>query len=84
MAEKRGPKPVMTKEDLMAKLAVTNFDINSMLRGAELTVVGALRALQNPGLFTSEHYKQVAIAVAAGIAIRIGISIPVRTWSSLL
>jgi hypothetical protein len=37
----------------------------------------ALRALQNPGLFTSEHYKQAAIAVAAGIAIRIAISIPV-------
>jgi hypothetical protein len=37
----------------------------------------ALRALQNPALFTSEHYKQAAIAVAAGIAIRIAISVPV-------
>jgi hypothetical protein len=40
--------------------------------------VAALRALQNPALFTSEHYKQAAIAVAAGIAIRLAISIPVR------
>jgi hypothetical protein len=37
----------------------------------------ALRALQNPALFTSEHYKQAAIAVAAGIAIRVAISVPV-------
>jgi hypothetical protein len=36
-----------------------------------------LRALQNPALFTSEHYKQAAIAVAAGIAIRLAISIPI-------
>lgn len=40
--------------------------------------LAALRALQNPALFTSEHYKQAAIAVAAGIAIRLAISIPVR------
>lgn len=38
----------------------------------------ALRALQNPALFTSEHYKQAVLAVAIGIAIRIAISIPVR------
>lgn len=38
----------------------------------------ALRALQNPALFTSEHYKQAAIAVVAGIAIRVAIAIPVR------
>jgi hypothetical protein len=38
----------------------------------------ALRALQNPALFTSEHYKQAALAVAIGIAIRIAISVPVR------
>lgn len=32
--------------------------------------------MQNPGLFTSEHYKQAAIAVGAGIAIRLLIVIP--------
>ena len=38
----------------------------------------AHRALQNPGLFTSEHYKQAALAVLAGIAIRLIIAVPVR------
>ena len=35
------------------------------------------RAVQNPGLFTSDHYRQAALAVAAGVAIRILVSIPV-------
>ncbi|ODH22089.1 hypothetical protein ACO22_05569 [Paracoccidioides brasiliensis] len=35
------------------------------------------RALQNPSLFKSEHYRQAALAVCAGIAIRLIISIPV-------
>ncbi|KAF2807987.1 transmembrane protein UsgS [Mytilinidion resinicola] len=56
---------------------MSNFDPNAILRGAQLTLVGAHRALQNPGLFTSDHYRQAAIAVAAGIAIRIIIAIPV-------
>ena len=38
----------------------------------------AQRALQNPEIFTSQHYKQAAYAVAAGIFIRILIAIPVR------
>jgi hypothetical protein len=42
-----------------------------------LMILEALRALQNPGLFTSEHYKQAAIAVGVGIAIRLAIAIPV-------
>ncbi|OJD14860.1 hypothetical protein AJ78_04836 [Emergomyces pasteurianus Ep9510] len=37
----------------------------------------AHRALQNPSLFKSEHYRQAALAVCAGIAIRLIISIPV-------
>jgi hypothetical protein len=36
------------------------------------------RALQNPGIFTSDHYRQAAIAVAAGIAIRVIVAVPVR------
>lgn len=82
MSEKHAPRPAITKEELKKKFDVSSFDINAILRGAELTVVGALRALQNPGLFTSEHYKQVAFAVAAGIAIRISIAIPVRALFS--
>lgn len=38
----------------------------------------ALRALRNPQLFTSEHYKQAALAVLAGVVIRLAIEIPVR------
>lgn len=75
---------------------MSNFDVNAILRGAQLTLVGGKqistahavavltltavnRALQNPGLFTSKHYRQAALAVAAGIAIRIIVAIPVRT-----
>lgn len=37
----------------------------------------AYRALQNPGLFKYEHYRQAAIAVCAGIVIRLVIGAPV-------
>ena len=53
------------------------FELNSILRGAQLTLVGAHRALQNPELFTSAHYKQDAWAVLAGIAIRLLVAVPV-------
>lgn len=33
--------------------------------------------MQNPEIFTNTHYKQAAIAVAAGLAIRLIIAIPV-------
>ncbi|MCJ1466410.1 hypothetical protein MMC07_005029 [Pseudocyphellaria aurata] len=56
---------------------MSNFDPNAILRGAQLTVVGALRALQNPGLFKYEHYRQAAIAVCAGILIRLLIALPI-------
>jgi len=38
--------------------------------------VTAYRALQNPALFQFDHYKQALIAVAAGIIIRVLLSIP--------
>jgi hypothetical protein len=38
----------------------------------------AHRALQNPEIFTSQHYRQAGIAVAAGILIRLLIAFPVR------
>lgn len=59
------------------KADMASFDPDAILRGAQLTLVGAHRAMQNPKLFTGEHYRQAALAVAAGIAIRILISIPV-------
>lgn len=37
----------------------------------------AHRALQNPAIFTNAHYRQAAVAVAAGLAIRLAIAIPV-------
>ncbi|KAK3671750.1 hypothetical protein LTR78_008295 [Recurvomyces mirabilis] len=54
----------------------TSFEPNAMLRGAQLTFVGANRALQNPGLFTSSHYRQAALAVVAGLAIRLIVTLP--------
>ncbi|KKY26568.1 putative transmembrane protein [Diplodia seriata] len=55
---------------------MSNFEPNAIIRGAQLTVVGANRALQNPALFTSDHYRQAALAVLAGILIRLLIAIP--------
>ncbi|KAK7609665.1 formamidase [Phyllosticta paracitricarpa] len=70
---------------------MTQFEPNAILRGAQLTLVGANatlnqanRALQNPGLFTSDHYRQAALAVAAGLAIRLIISIPILGVKGLL
>jgi len=71
--------PLLVEEKLKRKLQVSQFNPNSVLRGFQMTLVGANRAVQNPSLFTSEHYKQAAIAVAAGIAIRLAILIPI--WS---
>lgn len=56
---------------------MSNFDPNAILRGAQLTFVGAHRALQNPDLFTTNHYRQAAIAVCAGLAIRIILNVPI-------
>jgi hypothetical protein len=65
------------KEKLEEKLDVSHFDPNTVIRGAQLTLVGAHRALQNPALFTTDHYRQAAIAVVAGLAIRLIISVPI-------
>ncbi|KAK2759869.1 hypothetical protein FQN54_002603 [Arachnomyces sp. PD_36] len=56
---------------------MSNFDPNAILRGAQLTLVGAHRALQNPSLFKYEHFRQAAIAVCAGIAIRMIVAFPI-------
>lgn len=68
----------------LKNLTMSNFDPNAILRGAQLTLVGAHRALQNPGLFTTAHYRQAAIAVCAGLAIRIIINIPILIVKFLL
>ncbi|ESZ96188.1 formamidase [Sclerotinia borealis F-4128] len=74
---KRLNKPLANSDDLMEKLSIDHFDLNAILRGAQLTIVGALRALRNPQLFTSKHYKQAALAVLAGVIIRLAIEIPI-------
>ncbi|KAI1288812.1 transmembrane protein UsgS [Xylaria venustula] len=65
------------KDRVKEAFDLSNFDINAVLRGAQLTLVGAHRALQNPAIFNNAHYKQAAIAVAAGLAIRLAIAIPI-------
>ncbi|KAK4216336.1 putative transmembrane protein [Rhypophila decipiens] len=73
----RPPQLEIDKEKIKQKLDVSHFDPNAVIRGIQLTLVGAHRALQNPGLFTSKHYRQAAIAVAGGIVIRLVISFPI-------
>lgn len=57
---------------------------SSSPREAIANTLSVHRALQNPGLFTSDHYRQAALAVAAGIAIRIIVAIPVEGVRLLL
>ncbi|RYC62749.1 hypothetical protein CHU98_g3467 [Xylaria longipes] len=108
MAESNNLK--LDKGKVKEAFDLSNFDINAVLRGAQLTLVGgkpllilpprsrrlhhldqdgiasqdlhmynaiAHRALQNPAIFTNSHYKQAAIAVGAGIAIRLAITVPI-------
>ncbi|KAM0348295.1 hypothetical protein ACHAPU_004263 [Fusarium lateritium] len=65
------------KGKLEEKFDISHFDPNTVIRGAQLTLVGAHRALQNPALFTTDHYRQAAIAVLAGLAIRLIITVPI-------
>ncbi|KAK4099871.1 hypothetical protein N658DRAFT_428859 [Parathielavia hyrcaniae] len=70
-------KRLLDKNKLKQRFDVSHFDFNAIIRGIQLTLVGAHRALQNPKIFTSQHYKQAALAVAAGIAIRLLIALPI-------
>ncbi|OKL62238.1 hypothetical protein UA08_02347 [Talaromyces atroroseus] len=53
------------------------FEPNAILRGAQLTVVGTVRALRNPQLFKHEHFRQAALAVAVGVVIELILQIPI-------
>lgn len=82
--DQRGHLPAdINTEKLKKAFDISHFDLNAIIRGIQLTLVAANRALQNPSLFSSEHYKQAALAVAAGLAIRLIISIPVSEPSPL-
>ncbi|ROT37886.1 transmembrane protein UsgS [Sodiomyces alkalinus F11] len=76
--------PKIDNEKLKKQFDVSHFDLNAVLRGIQLTLVGAHRALQNPALFTSEIYKQAVAAVIAGLAIRLIVAIPVTGVRVLL
>ncbi|KAI1826579.1 transmembrane protein UsgS [Xylaria intraflava] len=67
----------LVKDRVKKAFDLSHFDINAVLRGAQLTLVGAHRALQNPALFNNAHYKQAIFAVGVGIAIRLAFAIPV-------
>ncbi|KAH8423370.1 transmembrane protein UsgS [Aspergillus melleus] len=54
-----------------------NFEPNAVIRGFQLTVVGTVRALRNPELFKSEHFRQAALAIVVGIVIQFIIQIPI-------
>ncbi|KXH52451.1 transmembrane protein UsgS [Colletotrichum salicis] len=75
--DKQLDKLPIDKERLKREFDLSHFDVNQILRGIQLTLVGAQRALQNPALFTSDHYRQAGIAVLSGLAIRLVISIPI-------
>ncbi|KAK5993139.1 hypothetical protein PT974_06567 [Cladobotryum mycophilum] len=64
-------------DQLRNKFDLSHFNANAVLRGVQLTFVGAHRALQNPKMFTNDHYRQAAAAVLIGIAIRLILSIPI-------
>lgn len=68
------------KDKLKAQFEVSHFGANAVLRGMQLTLVGAHRALQNPALFNNDHYKQAATAVVAGLGIRVLVSMPVSVF----
>ncbi|KAK6540342.1 hypothetical protein TWF694_009145 [Orbilia ellipsospora] len=72
-------KTKMTPEVFKQKAidSLQSFDPGLVLRGAQLTVVGAYRALQNPNLFKSRHYKQAALAVLAGLLVRLILDLPI-------
>lgn len=57
---------------------VVRYSCYNMLRYCPmLSLCSAHRALQNPRMFTNEHYRQAAMAVGVGICIRLAVAIPV-------
>ncbi|KAJ5094668.1 hypothetical protein N7456_010529 [Penicillium angulare] len=56
---------------------ISNFEPNAVIRGFQLTVVGTVRALQNPDLFKHEHFRQAALAIGVGIIIQLIVQIPI-------
>ncbi|KAK9462083.1 uncharacterized protein V1516DRAFT_695485 [Lipomyces oligophaga] len=53
------------------------FSLLSIVRGIQLTVLGAYRSLQNPDLFRKKYYSQATYAILISIVIELVIRIPV-------
>ncbi|KAB5526282.1 hypothetical protein GE09DRAFT_467255 [Coniochaeta sp. 2T2.1] len=83
-SQRKLPLADIDKAKLKQKLDTSHFDFNAILRGIQLTLVGAHRAMQNPAIFTNKHYKQAAYAVLAGISIRLLVSVPILAIRLLL
>ncbi|PNY30014.1 Uncharacterized protein TCAP_00072 [Tolypocladium capitatum] len=74
---KRAIEQNVDTEKLREELDMSHFDLNAVLRGIQLTLVGAHRALQNPAIFTSDHYRQAAFAVVMDAAAeRLALTLP--------
>ncbi|KKA25999.1 hypothetical protein TD95_002725 [Thielaviopsis punctulata] len=67
-----------------AKLDISNFDANAFLRGLQVAIVGANRAMKNPDIFSNEHYRQAGIAVAVGVVIHLLVLVPIYGVKFLL
>ncbi|KAK7207931.1 hypothetical protein BZA70DRAFT_272528 [Myxozyma melibiosi] len=52
------------------------FSFLSIVRGFQLTLLGAYRALQNPDLLRAKYYKQALYAVLISLGIQLVISVP--------
>ena len=48
-----------------------------IVRGAQLAWLGLIRAIQNPTLYTSTHYRQLGIACAAGLILHFVMLLPI-------
>ncbi|KAK9383161.1 uncharacterized protein V2V93DRAFT_364423 [Kockiozyma suomiensis] len=65
----------MPSPDYIAK-PPDGFSVLSIVRGFQLTFLGAYRALQNPDLLRAKYYKQALYAVLISLGIQFIISIP--------
>ncbi|OXV08841.1 hypothetical protein Egran_03395 [Elaphomyces granulatus] len=63
---------------------MSNFEPNAILRGAQLTVVGTIRALQNPELFRYRHFRHAALAGFIGLVIHLLVQIPIFAVKKIL
>jgi len=59
MAEHRSQpqRPLIAQEELKKKFEISNFDLNAILRGAQLTVVGGTYLKETPSTIADRSYK---------------------------